>query len=150
MRIVTVFVTLLVLGLAETAFAQTSHCFQIQGFGNRYHLNITPLSRRGTDFLVIGTESMFEDRTVSGSVTVGVRTPGPSRMGLTVHSVTASIGNLVMNAQLSAATGSGPFTAWNDAAGTRVTGTLQMISCAGVPDEAADPTPDFFEQFRQP
>ncbi|MGE0460187.1 MAG: hypothetical protein AB7Q16_02345 [Vicinamibacterales bacterium] len=150
MRIVTAFAMLLLLGLAETASAQGMYCFQIAGFGNRYRLNITPMGNRGSDFLITGAESVFEDRTVTGTATVGVRTPGTYRMGLTVQSVTASTPNLVMNVQLNAATVSGPFTAWADAAGIRTTGTLNLVSCTGVPDAPADGLADFFDLFRQP
>jgi hypothetical protein len=143
--LIAAFATFAVLGLSETASAQV-YCFNPAPFGNVYRVTVIAL---GPQFLLTGVENVFADRTIIGAVAVGVNQPGTYRLGFTVHAVTATATDLQVNAVLSAATGNGTYVAWADTTGVRQTGNLNMVSCAGVPDELRG-LPDISESLKQP
>lgn len=106
-------------------------CLGLSNFGNIFKVEAT---QHGNFFQLSGSERVFADRAVSGTAFVGAN--NTIRVGF-LHIANNGQGatDIIWNAQLSAGTLSGPYTARRISFNDEISGTMSAISCSGVAGE---------------
>ena len=134
----------LVIALAAVrpASVTADECYALGGFGNVYRLRFTKAPGKASEpktWIISGSETVFADRSVTGSAREGVNNPDTVRIGFTSHGVTtAGATDIHFNAEVSQQPPyPGTYNAWRDSFGDVISGTFDKVSCAGV---GANPT----------